>query len=155
MKDIQSLTHTTWDCRYHLVWIPKCRKEILYGHLRKNLGDIFRELALQRESRVIEGHLVKDHMHMLISIPPKYAVSQVVGYIKGKSVIAVVCQCGGRKRDFKCKTLWVHGYAVPTAGLKLEQAKRYIHSMEPTMASTINSIITTIMVRWSYCQSVC
>lgn len=98
MKDIQSLSHTTWDCEYHLVWIPKCRKEILYGHLRKNLGDIFRELALQRESRVIEGHLVKDHVHMLISIPPKYAVSQVVGYIKGKSALHIARTYGGRSK---------------------------------------------------------
>lgn len=87
MNDFQSLSHTTWDCKYHLIWIPKCRKKVMYGQLRKHLGEVFRELALHKESRVIKGHLVGDHVHMLLSIPPKYAVSQVVGYIKGKSVI--------------------------------------------------------------------
>jgi len=90
MQDFQSLSHTTWDCKYHLVWIPKYRKKILYGNLRKYLGDILRELALQKESKIVEGNLVGDHVHMLISIPPKYAVSQVVGYIKGKSAIHIV-----------------------------------------------------------------
>ena len=89
MKHMQSLSHTTWDCKYHLIWIPKCRKEILYGPLRKHLGNVFKELALQKESEVIEGHLMKDHIHMMISIPPKYALSQMVGYIKGKSAIHI------------------------------------------------------------------
>ena len=70
MKDIRSLSHTTWDCKYHLVWIPKCRKKMLYGELCKHLGDVFRDLALQRESRILEGHLMGDHLHMLVSIPP-------------------------------------------------------------------------------------
>ena len=116
MKDIQSLSHTTWDCKHHLVWIPKCRKEILYGHLRKNLGDIFRELALQRESRVIEGHLVKDHVHMLISIPPKYAVFQVVGYIKGRSALHIARTYGGRSKNFTGQHFWARGYDVSTCG---------------------------------------
>ena len=81
----KQLNHTTWECKYHLVWIPKYRKKAIYGELRKYLGEVFRELALQKESSIIEGHLMGDHVHILISIPPKYAVSQVVGYIKGKS----------------------------------------------------------------------
>jgi len=89
MNDFRSLSHTKWDCKYHLIWIPKYRKKVLFGSLRKYLGDVFRELALQKESKVLEGHLMGDHVHMLVSIPPKYAVSQVVGYIKGKSAIHI------------------------------------------------------------------
>jgi len=81
MRDIQSLSHTTWDCKYHLVWIPKCRKRVLYGELRKYLGEVFRDLAMQKESKILEGHMLGDDIHMLISIPPKYAVSQVVGVL--------------------------------------------------------------------------
>ena len=89
MNDIQCLSHTKWDCKFHVVWIPKYRRKTLYGHLRKSLGDVFHELARQKESRVLEGHLQPDHVPMLISIPPKYAVSQVVGYMKGKSAIHI------------------------------------------------------------------
>ena len=81
MNDVQCLSHTKWECKFHIVWIPKCRRKMLYGQLRKNLGDVLHDLARQKESRVLEGHLQPDHVHMLISIPPKYAVSQVVGYI--------------------------------------------------------------------------
>jgi len=85
MDEYQSLSHTVWDCKYHVVWIPKCRRKVLYEQLRRNLGQMFRELARQRESDILEGHLMPDHVHMLISIPPKYGVAQVVGYIKGKT----------------------------------------------------------------------
>ena len=85
-----------WECKYHLVWIPKCRKKIIYGELRKYLGEIFRELAKQKECNVIEGHLMSDHVHMLLSIPPKYAVSQVAGFIKGKSAIQIARGYQGR-----------------------------------------------------------
>ena len=79
MNIYSKLSHTTWECKYHLIWIPKYRKKVIYGQLRKYLGEVFRDLALQRESNIIEGHLMGDHVHLLISIPPKYAVSQVVG----------------------------------------------------------------------------
>jgi putative transposase len=84
MNNYNKLNHTTWDCKYHLVWIPKYRKKIIYGNLRRYLGEVLRELALHKESNIIEGHLMGDHVHLLISIPPKYAVSQVVGYINRK-----------------------------------------------------------------------
>ena len=87
MDEYESLSHTTWDCKYHVVFIPKCRRRTLYQELRRHLGEVFRWLALQRESKVEEGRLMPDHLHMLLSIPPKYAVSQVVGDIKGKSAI--------------------------------------------------------------------
>ena len=93
MNSEQSLSHTKWECKYHLTWIPKYRKKELYGDLRKNLGEVFRELARRRECEVLEGHLMADHAHMLISIPPKYAVSQVVGFIKGKRFCVCFCSC--------------------------------------------------------------
>ncbi len=87
MNNEQSLSHTKWECKYHLTWIPKYRKKELYGDLRNYLGDVLRDLAQRRECEIIEGHLMSDHAHMLISIPPQYSVSQVVGFIKGKSAI--------------------------------------------------------------------
>ena len=87
MEEYESLSHTRWDCKYHVVFIPKCRRKALYGELRRHLGEVFKKLAAQKESRIEEGHLMPDHVHMMIAIPPKYAVSQVVGYIKGKSAI--------------------------------------------------------------------
>ena len=89
MDEYQSLSHTVWACKYHVVWIPKCRRKVLYAELRKHLGQVFRTLAQQKESKILEGHLMVDHVHMLISIPPKYGVSQVVGFIKGKSAIHI------------------------------------------------------------------
>ena len=87
MYEFESLSHTRWDCKYHVVFIPKCRRKALYGELRRHLGELFKKLDAQKESRIEEGHLMPDHVHMMIAIPPKYAVSQVVGYIKGKSAI--------------------------------------------------------------------
>ena len=89
MNDEQSLSHTKWECKYHIVWIPKYRKKAIFEDLRKYLGEIFRELAAQKECKVVEGHLMCDYVHMLLSIPPKYSVSQVVGFIKGKSAIQI------------------------------------------------------------------
>ena len=91
MNNVNSLSHSKWECKYHVVWIPKCRRKALYGHLRVHLGEVFRDLARQKESKVLEGHLQADHVHMLLAIPPKYAVVQVIGYIKGKSAIHIAC----------------------------------------------------------------
>jgi len=96
MDEYQSLAHTKWDCKYHVVFIPKCRRRKLYVQLRKPLGEVFRQLAGQKESRIEEGHMMIDHVHMMIAIPPKYAVSQVVGYIKGKSAIHFGASTVGR-----------------------------------------------------------
>jgi REP element-mobilizing transposase RayT len=93
------LNHTQWECKYHIVFIPKYRRKVLYGELRRRLAEVFRKLAEQRESRIEEGHLMADHVHMMISIPPKYSVAQVVGYIKGKSAIHVAPEFGERKRN--------------------------------------------------------
>ena len=130
MNDIQSLSHTAWDCKYHLVWIPKYRKKMLYGELRKYLGDVLHELASHKESRIHEGHMKGDHLHMLISIPPKYAVSQVVGYIKGKSVIHIARQYMGRRKNFTGQNFWARGYYVSTAGRDEEVIRQYIKKHE-------------------------
>ena len=100
MDGNESLSHTKWECKYHVVFIPKGRRKVLYSQLREHLGEVFRGLAKQKESRIEEGHLMPDHVHMMISIPPKYAVSQVVGFIKGKSAIHLARVCGEEKRNF-------------------------------------------------------
>jgi len=130
MEQVQSLAHSRWDCKYHVVWIPKCRRKRLYGQLRKDLGVVLRELAQQKGCWVVEGHLMPDHVHMLISIPPKYAVSQVVGYIKGKSAIHIARTFGGRKRNFTGEHFWARGYYVSTTGKDDEEVRRYIREQE-------------------------
>jgi putative transposase len=96
MDTVESLNHSVWDCKYHVVFIPKCRRKTLYGELRQYLGEVFRRLAQQKESRIEEGHLLSDHVHMLIAVPPKYAVAQVVGFIKGMSAIHLARVYGER-----------------------------------------------------------
>src|ERR1700677_4626249 len=100
MDEYESLSHSKWECKYHVVFIPKCRRKTLYAELRRHLGEVFRKLAQQKESRIEEGHLMPDHVHMMISIPPKYAVSQVVGFIKGKSAIHLARVYGEKERNF-------------------------------------------------------
>jgi len=116
MDKCQSLNHTQWEYLYHVVFIPKRRRHTLYVELRKYLGGVFKELARQKESTVEEGHLMKDHVHMLLRIPPKFAVSQVVGYIKGKSTIHLARVYGERKRNFVGQHFWARGYFVSTVG---------------------------------------
>ena len=106
MNEYQTLSHTKWECKYHVVFIPKYRRKVLYGQLRSYLGDVFRELARQKESWIEEGHLQVDHVHMLLSIPPKYAVAQVVGYLKGKSAIHIARTYGGRQQNFVGEHFW-------------------------------------------------
>ena len=126
----ESLSHSKWDCKYHVVFVPKCRRKVLYGKIRAYLGPVFHELARQRESRIVEGHMVQDHVHMMIQIPPKMAVSSVIGYIKGKSAIAVARQFSGRKKNFSGERLWARGYAVSTVGFEEEQIRYYIRNQE-------------------------
>jgi len=130
MRDNQSLSHTKWDCKYHIVWIPKCRKKVIYGDIRRYLGDTLHDLARQRECRIIEGHMMSDHLHMLISIPPKYSVSQVVGYIKGKSAIQIARSYLGRKRNFTGENFWARGFFVSTAGRDEDVVREYIRNQE-------------------------
>src|SRR6266545_1725164 len=130
MDDYGSLSHTKWECKYHVVFIPKCRRKTLYGELRKHLGEVFRGLAEQKESRIEEGHLMVDHVHMMISIPPKYAVSQVVGFIKGKSAIHLARVYGERKRNFVGQHFWARGYFVSTVGRDETVIREYIKRQE-------------------------
>lgn len=116
--------------KYHVVFIPKCRRKTLYGELRRHLGEVFRKLAVQKESKIEEGHLMPDHVHMMISIPPKYAVSQVIGFIKGKSAIHLARVYGERKRNFVGQHFWARGYFVSTIGRDEAVIREYIQKQE-------------------------
>lgn len=128
--DYQKLNHTTWNCKYHIVFIPKRRKKVIFGELRKYMGEIFHELARQKECEIVEGHLLKDHVHICISIPPKYAVSAIVGYIKGKSAIAIARKFGGKARNYTGESFWARGYYVSTVGLDEQVVRAYIRKQE-------------------------
>lgn len=129
MEEYQSLSHTRWDCKYHVVFIPKRRKKKLFGALRRDMGSVLRELAGHKQAEVVEGHLMPDHVHMCLSIPPKYAVSNVVGYIKGKSAITIARRLG-RKRNFTGEVFWARGYFVSTVGLDEAMVRAYIRNQE-------------------------
>jgi putative transposase len=122
----QSMSHSKWDCKYHVVFIPKYRRTVLYGRIRQHLGTIFHELARQKECQILEGHVMPDHVHMMICIPPKHAVASVIGFLKGKSAIAIARQFQGRERNFNGESFWARGYAVSTVGFNEEQIRRYI-----------------------------
>ena len=130
MSKYQSLNHSTWECKYHVVFIPKYRRKTLYAELRRHLGEVFRKLTEQKESRVEEGHLMPDHVHMLLSIPPKYAVAQVVGFMKGKSAIHIARTYGERKRNFVGQHFWARGYFVSTVGRDEVAIREYIRHQE-------------------------
>jgi len=130
MNDASSLNHTRWECKYHIIWIPKYRKKALFGQLRQYLGQVLRDLARSRESEVIEGHLSIDHVHVLISIPPKYSVAQVVGYIKGKSAIHIARNYMGQQRNFTGHQFWARGYFVSTVGRDEKTVREYIKTQE-------------------------
>ena len=129
-QDHNHLNHATWECKYHVVFTPKYRKKALFGQIRRHLGTVFRELAQRKECKIEEGHLMPDHVHMLISIPPKYAVSHVVGYIKGKSAIHLARVYGERKRNFVGQSFWARGYYVSTVGRDETVIREYIRNQE-------------------------
>jgi putative transposase len=130
MDEYESLSHTKWECKYHVMFIPKCRRKTLYVELRKHLGEVFKRLAEQKESRVLEGHLLPDHVHMLISIPPKHSVSQVIGFIKGKSAIHMARVYGERKKNFVGQHFWARGFLVSTVGREESVVREYIRNQE-------------------------
>ena len=130
MTDYKSLSHARWECKYHVVFIPKYRKKAIYGQLRRELGEVLRRLAERRESRIEEGHLMSDHVHMMISIPPKYAVAQVIGYMKGKSAIHIARNFGERRRNFVGQHFWARGYFVSTVGRDEAVIREYIRHQE-------------------------
>ena len=130
MNNTQSLAHTTWECKYPVVWIPKYRRKKLFVEIRRELGPVLREVATRKESEILEGNLLIDHIHMLIAIPPKYAVSQVIGYLKGKSAIHIARTFGGRQKNFTGEHFWARGYYVSTVGIDEEVIRQYIQHQE-------------------------
>ena len=132
MDGYQNLAHSRYDCKYHVVFVPKFRKKALFGQIRQHLKGVFHELARQKGCKIISGHIAKDHVHMCIEIPPKYAVAEAVGYLKGKSAIAVARQLGGKQRNFGGENLWARGYAVSTVGFELDSLNKYIAEQEKT-----------------------
>ncbi len=130
MQIYESLKHTTWECKYHVVFIPKYRRKALYVQLRRDLGPVFRDLAEQKECKVEEGHLMSDHVHMVLSVPPKYSVSSVMGFIKGKSAIHIGRVYAGRRRNFVGRHFWARGYWVSTVGKNEAAVRRYIQEQE-------------------------
>lgn len=130
MRQVNSLNHTQWECKYHIVFIPKYRRKALFGQIRNELGKVFRTLALQRESFIEEGHIMVDHVHMMISIPPKYSVAQVVGYIKGKSAIHIARTYLGRKQNYPGQHFWARGYFASTVGRDEAVIRNYIRNQE-------------------------
>lgn len=129
MKEYKTLTHSVWDCKYHIVFIPKYRQKKLYGELRRDLKELFHKLSFQKECRIEEGYLMPDHIHMLISIPPKYSVAHIVGFLKGKSAL-YLAQRYGRRRKHRGYHFWARGYFVSTVGYNEEVVRRYIQNQE-------------------------
>ena len=121
----QSLSHSKWNCKYHLIFVPKKRKSVIYGKIRIELKKILHELATQKESKITEGSLSIDHVHMCIEIPPKYAVASVIGFLKGKSAIAIA-RMQGKDRNYTGAHFWARGYAVLTIGFDEEIIKKYV-----------------------------
>jgi len=126
----QSLSHARWNCQYHVVFVPKRRRKSLYGKIRQALGAIFHALARQKACRIIAGHLMPDHVHRGIEIPPKHAVASGIGFLQGNSAIAIARQLSGRERNFTGEHCWARGYAVSTVGFELEQVRAYIRDQQ-------------------------
>ena len=130
MRQVRSLSHSRWECKYHVVLIPKYRRKAIFGQIRAGLGEVFRRLAEQKESRIEEGHLMPDHVHMMIEIPPKYAVASVIGFIKGKSAIHIARTWGERKRNYVGQHFWARGYFASTVGRDEQVIREYIRHQE-------------------------
>ena len=130
MNTVKSLSHTAWECKYHIVLIPKYRKKSMYVQLRKYLTTVLKELAYQRESEIEEGHLREDHVHIMVSVPPKYSISQVVGYLKGKSAIQIARTYMGRKKNFVGYKFLARGFYVSTVGKDEMAVREYIKRQE-------------------------
>ena len=130
MREWQSLSHVRWYCRYHIVFVPKYRKRAIFGPLRKGIGGILRQLCEQEGVELIEGHALRDHVHLCLSIPPKYSVANTVGFLKGKSAIRIHREFMGRERNYTGYHFWARGYCVSTVGLDEETVRAYIRRQE-------------------------
>jgi len=129
MKDWKSLSHVRWDCKYHVVFVSKYRQRSIYGEVRAKIGGIIRDLSRQKGIELLEGHAMPDHIHLLLSIPPKFSVANTVGFIKGKSAIRIHRQILGTKR-MTGLSFWATGYCVSTVGLDEEKIKQYIKDQD-------------------------
>ena len=125
-----SLSHTKWLCKYHIVFTPKYRRKAIYGQYRESIGQIIRQLCNYKGVEIIEGHLMPDHIHLLVSIPPKYSVSQFMGYLKGKSSLMIFDKHANLKYKFGNRHFWAEGYYVSTVGLNETIIKKYIQEQE-------------------------
>ncbi len=130
MREWQSPSHVRWYCRYHVLFVPKYRKRTIFGTLRRGIGKILRELCIEREIELVEGHAMADHVHLLLSVPPKFSVANTVGYVKGKSAIRIHRQFLGRERNFTGFHFWARGYCVSTVGLDEQKIRAYIREQE-------------------------
>ncbi len=126
MKDNNSLAHTTWDCKYHIVFAPKYRRQIIYGKYRASIGKILRELCERKGVEIIEANACPDHIHMLVRIPPKMSISSFVGYLKGKSSLMIFDKHAHLKYRYGNRKLWCRGYYVNTVGRNREKIQQYI-----------------------------
>ena len=129
MHDWTSLSHVRWDCKYHVVFVPKYRQKRLYGKFRRRVGDIIRDLCRQRGVELLEGHLMPDHVHMYLRVPPKFSIAFVIGFLKGKSAVRIHRRVLGTKRATGLH-FWARGYCVSTVGLDDETIRRYIQDQD-------------------------
>ena len=129
-QEVNHLNHSTWECKYHVVFTPKYRKKVLFGKLRQHLGKVFRDLARRKECNIEEGHMRPDHVHILISIPPKYSVAEIIGYMKGKSSIWIAQNVERKARNFTGHKFWARGYFVSTVGSDEEKIRKYIQDQD-------------------------
>lgn len=130
MKDWQSQAHVKWDCKYHVVILPKYRKKVIFGRARRAIGKILRELCRQKGVELVEGKAMPDHIHMLLSVPPKYSIAMTMGYLKGKSAIRIHREVLRTKGTLFGRAFWARGYCVSTVGLNAEQIRQYIRDQE-------------------------
>ena len=130
MREWQSQSHVRWYCKYHVVIVPKDRRKVIYGQLRKGVGEILRELCRQHGVELAEGHAMGDHVHLCLSIPPKFSVANTVGFLKGKSAIQIHRRYLGKQRNFTGFHFWARGYCVSTVGLDEEMIREYIRNQE-------------------------
>ena len=130
MKDWQSQAHVRWECLYHVVIVPKYRKKTLYGSVRKKVGEILRNLCRQKDVGLVEGHLCSDHVHMLLSVPPRYSIAMVIGFLKGKSAVRIYREIKQIRGSLFGRSFWARGYCVSTVGRDEEQIRKYIRDQE-------------------------
>jgi len=130
MKDWKSLAHVKWDCKYHVVIVPKYRRKVLFGKIRKRTGEILRQLCRQKGVELVEGHVKPDHVHMVLSIPPKFSVAMTLGYLKGKSAIQLHREIMRIQQGYTGKHFWTKGYCVSTVGLDEDMIRAYVRHQD-------------------------